>query len=101
MTAYGGGPPAGGGQPYGGQPGASIYHTTPSGGRGIRIFGIVCVVVGTFTFVTGLFSIWSTSQLLRRMGTPADVGLIVLGWVLPALVQLLLVIAGILLARRR
>lgn len=100
MTAYGGGPPAGGGQPYGGQPGASIYQPTPSG-RGIRIFGIVCVVVGTFTFVTGLFSIWSTSQLLRRMGTPADVGLIVLGWVLPALVQLLLVIAGILLARRR
>lgn len=86
--------------PYGHYQGPSPYQSA-GGSRGGGGFGIACIIVGTVTFLLGLVSAWSTSQMLRRVGMPADIGLMLLGWLLPALVQLMLVIAGIMLVRRR
>lgn len=96
VTGSGDQPPSRSHHGGGGRP-----HRPPASGRGVRVFGVACVVVGTLAFVAGVFGAWVTSQLFTRGGTPIPASTVILGWLLPALVQLMLVVAGVMLLRRR
>lgn len=76
-------------------------YRPPASRTGVRVFGIACVTVGTLAFVSGVFGAWTVAQMFTLRGTPVPAVTVILSWLVPAVVQLMLVIAGVLLLRRR